>query len=620
MKSFRGDRMAIGWARLAALAAGFVGWTLLLSGLSLDVARAETPSGGTIVSGTVTGISDAPVADVMLELRLVQPNGLYTVVAHGATDGEGKYSLEDVPPGAYSLLVWTGANHANPDPIYLKVGTDPVVRDIELEPGATISGLAIDTDGRPLQGVGVSALRLTDGVVAGGTNSYATTTADGSFLLTKIPSGQFTLEFRKNGYVVERWDDKPAYLQPNSFDVATGARLIGKNATLCRAATITGTVTVEGQEPDPFVEVWARRFDERDGRWHELATTPGGGVVRSGTYGQYLVDQLPPGEYQLCFHPVPGRALLGCWGPDAAAEPVTFTVAEGETVVKNMTLLRGNWPFVSAPVPTVEGDATSGSILVAARGNWEPLPDGFVYEWRRGEVSLGQTTSSTYELTATDVGQRISVAITGYRYGYTTTKMVSAPTAPVTATSPPMSIPKRLTKTTTPRISGTVKVGKKLTAKPGTWMPQVAFSYQWYRSGKAIAGASEPTYRVQPLDKAKRLTVQVTGSREGYANASRASKPTPKAAAGTLTSAKPRILGSAKVGYTLEAVPGAWKPTEAKLSFQWYRSGKKIRGATLSSYLVVPRDKGKKLTVKVTGKAVGYTGKYATSSATRKIR
>lgn len=37
----------------------------------------------------------------------------------------------------------------------------------------------------------------------------------------------------------------------------------------------------------------------------------------------------------------------------------------------------------------------------------------------------------------------------------------------------------------TPKISGTVRVGKTLTAKVGTWKPSgVSLKYQWYRGGK----------------------------------------------------------------------------------------------------------------------------------------
>ncbi len=43
---------------------------------------------------------------------------------------------------------------------------------------------------------------------------------------------------------------------------------------------------------------------------------------------------------------------------------------------------------------------------------------------------------------------------------------------------------------------------------------------------------------------------------------------------------RPKIAGTAAVGKTLTANAGTWKPSMATLTYQWYRSGKKISGAT----------------------------------------
>ncbi|WP_309068756.1 endo-1,4-beta-xylanase, partial [Microbacterium sp.] len=71
-----------------------------------------------------------------------------------------------------------------------------------------------------------------------------------------------------------------------------------------------------------------------------------------------------------------------------------------------------------------------------------------------------------------------------------------------------------LTKAPTPTISGTVKVGGKLTAHAGTWAPApVTVTYQWLSDGKRIPGATRSTYVVRGADKGRRISVTVTGSR-----------------------------------------------------------------------------------------------------------
>ena len=69
----------------------------------------------------------------------------------------------------------------------------------------------------------------------------------------------------------------------------------------------------------------------------------------------------------------------------------------------------------------------------------------------------------------------------------------------------------------TPKISGTRKVGKKLTAFRGEWGPGlVTYSYQWYRRSTPISGANGSTYVARSADRKKSVYVTVTGSRDGY--------------------------------------------------------------------------------------------------------
>lgn len=86
---------------------------------------------------------------------------------------------------------------------------------------------------------------------------------------------------------------------------------------------------------------------------------------------------------------------------------------------------------------------------------------------------------------------------------------------------------KQFTSTPTPTTSGTAKVGKTLTAKPGTWKPSgVKLSYQWYRSGSKISGATKSSYKLTSKDKAKKITVKVTGTKSGYLSVTKTSKST----------------------------------------------------------------------------------------------
>lgn len=79
-----------------------------------------------------------------------------------------------------------------------------------------------------------------------------------------------------------------------------------------------------------------------------------------------------------------------------------------------------------------------------------------------------------------------------------------------------------------PTLTGTAKVGQTLTASTGTWDPQPAFSYRWYRSGSYISGATKATYKLTSSDVGKTIQVRVTGTLAGHQTVSRTSLPTVK--------------------------------------------------------------------------------------------
>lgn len=180
-----------------------------------------------------------------------------------------------------------------------------------------------------------------------------------------------------------------------------------------------------------------------------------------------------------------------------------------------------------------------------------------------------------------------------------------------------LSVTRALTKTPTPSISGTARIGKTLKAKPGTWGPgTVTLKYQWLRGGKAISGATKTSYKLTSKDKGAKISVKVTGSRSGYATVSKTSTSVTALYSFTRTP-KPTISGTAKVGKKVTAKAGTWSP-KATLTYRWLRNGTAISGATKKTYTLTSKDKGKKISVKVTAKKK-YYATVAKTSATKKI-
>jgi hypothetical protein len=175
--------------------------------------------------------------------------------------------------------------------------------------------------------------------------------------------------------------------------------------------------------------------------------------------------------------------------------------------------------LTATPKPTISGTTAVGKTLTA-KAVWAPSSAKLTYQWYRGSTAIKGATKKTYKLTAADKGKKIKVTVKGPAY---------EPTSKTSAATKAIKAGKLAT--ATPKISGKAKVGKKLTAKPGTWGPgTVKLTYQWYRGSAKIKGATKKAYTLKKADKGKRITVKVKGVKSGYGSVTKASKATAKVA------------------------------------------------------------------------------------------
>jgi hypothetical protein len=169
-----------------------------------------------------------------------------------------------------------------------------------------------------------------------------------------------------------------------------------------------------------------------------------------------------------------------------------------------------------------------------------------------------------------------------------------------------------------PTISGTPKVDRALTANPGVWETGTAFSYQWLSNGSPITGAINKTYL--PTTYGRTVSVQVTGTKTGRLPARQTSAGVFIERGTFISTVQPTISGTARVGRTLRAYHGTWKPSPSSWSYQWRANGKTISGATRSYYVIPTARIGQRITVQVTGRRPGYVTRIRTSSSTAIVR
>ncbi len=136
-----------------------------------------------------------------------------------------------------------------------------------------------------------------------------------------------------------------------------------------------------------------------------------------------------------------------------------------------------------------------------------------------------------------------------------------------------------------------------------------------FRAGEVFAPSAGLALRVDAVATAG-ATVTVT-----LPPPAPAPVPAPVAspAPGRLAAAKPRIVGTAKVGRTVKVKVGSWSPRPT-FRYQWFANGRKISTkGTKSSFKLTSRQKGMRITVRVTGTRPGYATVATTSAKTGRV-
>lgn len=155
----------------------------------------------------------------------------------------------------------------------------------------------------------------------------------------------------------------------------------------------------------------------------------------------------------------------------------------------------------------VFGVAKVDRLLRAIPGTFTPDPERTLCDWKGDGVHFAYGCELVVKPFM--LGTRLSVTVNAIRNGYVKGYSYSAETSPVAEAY--------LTPKPTPTISGTVRVGKTLTVKPGTWGPgTVVLHYRWKADDKSISGATKTTLKLSRSLAGKRISVTVTATKAGY--------------------------------------------------------------------------------------------------------
>lgn len=359
------------------------------------------------------------------------------------------------------------------------------------------------------------------------------------------------------------------------------------------------------------------------GEHHALALTEDGEIVGWGSNaeGALNIPALAPGDKWLQITAGDGFSagtslqspVAGVWGsgatgvrqpPAPSGSNAVSVVAGGDFLVQGFRRLG----VASAPTVTTQpgGVFRAGTPIYATHATFGPVTVTKTGQWLKVTNEVVSTVGAglTYTPTNADIGSTLVFRTNADSGSYGT----------AFSDTPQIQVKGRLfTSISKPRIAGNAYVGSTLTAVDVTTVPATTtYRYDWYADGiyrKTSDARGE--YVVQGADRGKRITVLVYADKEGYeriqAETSDATPAVsdPPETPGFQVQSPPRITGTPMVGTTLTVTAPVVLPSPGRTTYQWYRDGVAISGATGDRYAAGPADAGRTLDVVATLSGAG---------------
>jgi len=369
-------------------------------------ARAQSPAPpkearAATISGRVT-VEGKPLPGAFVLLTAGEPGSEGSAIAKAATDDDGRFTLNNVRAGHYSVCPYAPAYvfpaaarfGSNGKPLYIADGTPVDALDFALVRGGVITGRITDPAGRP-----VIAERIQLNPVDDRGNRRPLLGLDESLFVTDDQGNYRIYGLLPGRYLVSAGQSRPGEIMegggrtyyPITFHPGVASE---SKATLVevRAGAETGNVNIslggpietftaggvvvdaDSGNPIPGVRVGYASFD-RDGSLRDLGANPG---WRSGADGGFRIEGITPGSYAVVTVPGDDQSTY--------SDPVPFDVNRSDATGLEVKVRKGasiagavavegtNDPAVLQKIPQIELTAESADFNALESVN--PEPDG----------------------------------------------------------------------------------------------------------------------------------------------------------------------------------------------------------------------------------------------------
>ena len=583
-----------------------------------SVSVALAASGG--VKGTVKNGANKALAGYTVSALARDDSGDWVARGSATTTSKGAYSLVGLEPGDYILRAQGGMTAAvfSGNATTLADATTVGVfasknATVALVSGATgtARGTVIGASGSKVAGVTVVAYRLT---AVGGTFTTAertgastTSKADGTFALTGMTPGPYTLRFEPGAdsvYGATFLGQTASPLTATMFYASAGITSSGMDVALSPATSISGTVTAAGTATkltDIAIALYPAGSVPGDGR-EALARTI------TDSKGSYSFPRLSQGSYVI---------YAGSHVDGDTTRARTTTIVSGLGFMEQRTVdlqlavkdaagihpTAGNSPVVVAPT-----GFQVGRTIAVSNGTWNVSGAlTFSYRWYRDGVAIADSNSQLHLLTPGDAGTSLTARVTAHHFAQGSGSATSAPSAVIQVGAAPVIAG------SAPSFTGSLVVGKSVTAHPGEWsVPGIVFTYTWEGSTDGISDWSSAHYSDgftvsnYDLSYGPYFRLKVVGERQGFAPTTPIFITVGKVVKGDFTITKKPTVSSSGTKFTVKGAMFTPKPDSVDYEWRVFNADGSTTTTTGSS---LPKAGTSKKLVTVTAKPhlLGFT-------------
>ncbi|HEY3736700.1 MAG TPA: hypothetical protein VGL26_04590 [Jatrophihabitans sp.] len=348
------------------------------------------------------------------QLALGTPNtdGTFNNIASGIDHSDavsaGNYQLY-YGGDAYFGKQYLGPSGLKGDATPLSLSGDTAISPSpwQLKRGYTISGTitgAATADYGTTQGPPLAL--YTAGPDASPTDISSSIGPGGTYALTGVVPGSYKLKYGA------QWLGGDDVNSATTITVST-ADITGQNFTVQGQGSVKGSVLgAAGSIPSGILAQIVQSSSKRV-------------VAVTGAGPDFFVDGLAPGHYFARF--IDANEVYN------TATSADFTITANQTLtLPTEQLLK---LIKNTKAPSISGTPTVGKTLKAKPGLWSAPVSTPKYQWLRSGRSIKGATKSSYKVTKSDAGKKLTVRVTAAPQYYKAVNAVSKATKPVRAKS-----------------------------------------------------------------------------------------------------------------------------------------------------------------------------------------